>query len=393
MTGVELVEIPAPMDAAWYNGELYVGEAEIMELLISQGGLEEFNRFALTVTELAKALDEEDLPLRDPELMALDAISSAQWFREQGFPEFFAAHYGVTSRGLFGAPLGEVSALCAISEISFDFEGFEPVEDLLDLGPDDPGSGAYSFTRGIVQLTDALGGNLGDSLRTSSTVRNVARVEDGGFLVTFEDASGSMHTIAAQAVVLAVPAPVALEIGGSALSREQVELMQRIPFAPFATAAVFSEEPIWEQSFDLSLPPSMLVTDVYDGTWMAKAADPSVADSGVHIACLYAAPDSYQDLALLHMDEDDLMAAMLADMERVLPGSTATVTGTEMHVFRYAYPVMTPGAYTRLARLNELNRDGLYLAGDGMRYPTFEDAAESGLAAAEALMRDMDQGE
>ena len=38
------------------------------------------------------------------------------------FPEIFLERYNVTARGIFGANLGELSALCALPEIAFDYE-------------------------------------------------------------------------------------------------------------------------------------------------------------------------------------------------------------------------------------------------------------------------------
>ena len=53
--------------------------------------------------------------------------------------------------------------------------------------------------------------------------------------------------------------------------------------------------------------------------------------------------------------------------------------------FPLAYPVMAPGAYKRLIRLNEITDGRVLLAGDYMIYPSFEAAADSGDFAADKI--------
>ncbi len=50
---------------------------------------------------------------------------------------------------------------------------------------------------------------------------------------------------------------------------------------------------------------------------------------------------------------------------------------------------MTPGAYTRLTRLHELNTGSLILTGDYMSYPTFEAAVENSWLAAEQVWKEL----
>ncbi|MFE8730231.1 hypothetical protein, partial [Aeromonas hydrophila] len=75
-----------------------------------------------------------------------------------GIPEAYIDKYNVTSRGLFGAGLQEISALSLIPEVAFDYDDDEHGY-VLD---DEPGSAAeqyaeakkessnsYIFTKGI----------------------------------------------------------------------------------------------------------------------------------------------------------------------------------------------------------------------------------------------------
>ena len=79
----------------------------------------------------------------------------------------------------------------------------------------------------------------------------------------------------------------------------------------------------------------------------------------------------------MHMTDEEILAAVRADLERVFPGPGAKIVESRLERFPYAFPVMTPGAYKRLMRLHALNTGRLLLAGDYMVYPTFEGAASS----------------
>ena len=117
------VQIPSPMDAAWQDGELYLGETGMASLYVRRVGVNEYNRFVSAMQEFT--LEYEEIPHFDPdsELAALDDISAKDWLNRMKFPEIFLQRYNVTARGVFGANLGEISALCALPEIAFDYEG------------------------------------------------------------------------------------------------------------------------------------------------------------------------------------------------------------------------------------------------------------------------------
>ena len=50
----------------------------------------------------------------------------------------------------------------------------------------------------------------------------------------------------------------------------------------------------------------------------------------------------------------------------VLSGFETAYVGYNIHRFKYAYPVMSTGAYARVTQLHQLTRGGLQLAGDYM---------------------------
>ncbi len=383
---LEPTEIPAPMDAHYYGGRLHIGEAAIARLYADLGGIEALNRFAAAVRALAPKYRE--LPRFRPggPMARLDGITARRWLGELKLPKIFHDRLNVAARGLFGASLDEMSALAILPEAAFDFGDWEPIEDIDDLDvPGDSSSGSYSFPGGVVEITDALAKALGPAVRFGATATRVTRDGDD-VLVDYLDDDSRRHRIEADAVVLAVPAPVALRIGKRVLDQEQRNILKKIPYAPYATVALFSDTPIFDKAFDLAVPDGWFFTDIYDATWVQRKTGKRGAGA---VMGVYVGPKSVND-GLLKLPDHEIVNRVLKDLERLFPGARDRITGWDLHRHRYAYPVMTPGAHGRLAKLWKTIKGPVFLAGDYMIYPTFEAAAESGKLAAEMAGAYMD---
>lgn len=382
-------EIPAPMDAHFYNNQFYYGEDGIALMYIEQSLLADYNRFVKMIQ--SDDQDYEDVPHFDftSPLADLDNLTTRQWFDKQKFPAIVYDTYNVAARGLFGANLDEISALSAIPEIAFDYENAGSIEniDALDNSPTPTNkkTGAYTFLTGITEVTTAMAHPLKEKIQLNATVTNISQQKDR-YLLTYTDNQGNTLSVAAKVVILAVPAPVTLKLAPTLLSQEQKTIMQQIPYASYVTVALFSQERIWDQSFDLAMPDGYFFTNVYDSTWIQRHYDNSLKDQPDGIMTIYIPPKSYQDQSLLKMTDEEILRNVYTDLEKVLPGAQDKIIGYDLQRFPYAYPVMTLGAYKRLTRLHEITQGGLLLAGDYLIYPTFEAAVESGyLAAAKAV--------
>lgn len=330
----------------------------------------------------------EEVPNYDPngELARLDKVTCKQWFDELELPDVYAETYNVTFRGLFGANINEVSALGAFAEIAFDFEGMdhplskEDIEDII-LGKDSEGSGAYSFRHGIAEVIEALANFMGDRAQHSSRVLSVTGNDEEGYEVVYQH-GGVEKTVNTQSVIFSTPMPVTKAIGAQVLPPDQQSLMNLVPYAQFVTAAIFSEEPIYTDAFDLAVPDGWFVTDVYDCTWMQKKLGEKHKG---YVASMYIGPHTYKDTSLVGMSDADLLENSYKDVQKIWPDIRDKVKGYDIHRFEYAYPVMTPGAYGRLTKLWSMLNGGVQIAGDGMIYPTFEAAVQSGTIAAERI--------
>ena len=387
--GLEPVEIPAPMDIAFRDGRFHAGSGARTKYLVDRGGLGTYNRFLRTLRRIAR--DYEPVPDHDPDgpLARLDAITARAWFEELNLPEVYHEAYNVMARGLFGATLDEVSALAAFEEIAFDFEGADILEDrddVRDLTRHMAPSGAFTFRTGITEVSDAIAARLGDRLLTGSRVTRITGNDEDGYTVVFRDETGAARELETAAVIIATPTPITLKIADAVLSAEQKRILAQVPYAPYVTAAVFSDEPIFDAGFDLAVPDGWFITDLYDSTWVQRHVDPAADGYRGAIASLYIAPRGYADTELLTLPDAEIMRRGLSDLDRIFPGASARVTGFDIHRHHFAYPVMTPGAFARLTRLHATLIGGMQLAGDGVVYPTYQTAILSGQLAAERLL-------
>lgn len=393
--GLEPQEIPSPMDAYFDGKNFYYGEEGIKRYLITNSDYDAYEEFTDLVLDAYDSYDEVPDLYYGTKAKRLDNTSARQWLLNNKISEVFINKYNVASKGLFGANLDEISALSFIPEAAYDYDE----EDLEEIDYDDydeedleeeyieateEESGSYSFVKGLTELTDKLAEELDDNIRYNSRVTSVVK-KGRNYEVSYKEEDGKEVKIIAANVVLAVPAPEALKIASTALSKEKVQLMSQIQYSSYATVALFSEKPIFNKAFDLAVPDDYFFTDIYDSTWMERYYDEDKKDIEESIMSVYVAPKVSTDHSLDTMSDEMLLHNIYKDLDKIFPGASSQITGYDIERFPYAYPVMSKGAYKRLMRLNNLNTGSLILAGDYMIYPTFEAAVESGYLAADEL--------
>ncbi len=388
--GITPKEIPSPMDAYFDGNKFYYGGEGEERYLIDKSSEASYKKFVqLLLNENGNYEEIPDLNY-NAHAKELDNMTASQWFNSNGIPEVYAKKYNVSSRGLFGASLDDISALSLIPEAAFDYDKddlnatFDPnqteEEEYADALKES--SGSFTFVKGITELTNKLGDVLANKLKLSCNVTEV--IKDGDkYVITYTDVNGQETTITAAKVVLAVPAPIALKIAPTVISQEKIDIMKQIKFSSYATVALFSKTPIFNKAFDLAVPDGYFFTDIYDATWVQRFYNKQEPTD--YIATVYIAPNVSSDHTLDNMSDQELVNNVYKDLDKVFPGASNKITGYDIQRFPYAYPVMSLGAYDRLLQLNKLNEGSLILAGDYMIYPTFESAVESGYLAAEKV--------
>lgn len=366
---IPMVEIPLPMDASFFQGEMYIGDKELARLTIEQAGEQEFQKFI----DLLNGV--KDLKFR--ELRKLDNITAKQWLDDNQIPPFIQQRYKVMSRGLFGANLTDISALSFIPEAIFDYVDVEEVSDVME--PDTNGhSESWTTQTGIATIATSIAKNLDEHIRYQSSVKHITKVK-AGYQVEF-DVDGKVHTLTSEKVIVATPAPVAAYIASDVLTAEQISILGQVDYAQYATVALFSETPIFNKAFDLAILDGKVITDLYDATWVERHHNPELSDVKEYIASVYLAPQGVADKSLLKNSDAEIMDIIFTELNAAVPDIKDKVSGYDIKRFYHAYPVFNKGYFTRLHQLKS-SFSGVYLAGDYMSYPTFDAAFESGFEA------------
>jgi protoporphyrinogen oxidase len=393
---LEPLEIPEPSEGFYYDGKVYFGAKEMAGLFTKMSNAEEYHRFVSTVTKLAKMYEGSDYSALPRELAELDGISAKEWFEKEKFPPIFMEIYESQALGLFGSGLARVSALSFVPEIGFQFESheLESQEKNSERNEETPDvekeSGAFTFENGLTELPEAIAKKLRDKARLDCAVTSIN--EKGTmYEIHYVDKSGQERTIEANAVIVAVPAPVALEIAAPALTEEQKKILGSIKYAGLTTVTLFSDSPIFDRSFNLGVGNGFIFTDLYDSSWVPRAYDPERNKNQERALCAYV-PDSANHDGADQLNDQQLVDKVIEGVEKIFPDSRSRIKGHDIKRIRFAFPIMPPGGYERLARLNDINQGKLLLAGDYMIYPTLEASAESGYLAAARVDSILGQG-
>ena len=387
--GLSLKEIPSPMDSYFDGKQFYYGSDGLARYLISGSSVSTYKKFVQLLLNEYDSYEEVPDLVYNSNVKNLDYTTAQNWLSNNGIPDIYINKYNVASRGLFGASLKEISAYSFIPEAAFDFDedDLKYVSGNFDIkneytNSQKESSESYTFVRGLTELTNALGDKFSNKIRLNSTVTDV-RKEENHYIITYLKKDGEEKIVTCNKVVLAVPAPIALNIAPSLIQDRKREILEQIKYSSYATVALFSKSPIFDKAFDLAVPNDYFFTDIYDATWVQRYYEKTVPKE--YIISVYIAPDSYTNHSINTMSDKDILNNIYKDLNRVFPNASSLVTGYDIEHFYYAYPVMTLGAYERLKELMKLNQGSFILAGDYTIYPTFESAVESGYLAGKAI--------
>lgn len=390
---LEPKEIPSPMDGYFDGESFYYGAKGIERYLVSNSDIEEYGEFSSLISEEYEKYEEIPYIEYNDHVKELDHITASDWLQDNDISDVYIKKYNVTSKGLFGATMDEISALSFIPEAAFDYEG-NSEDEYLDYDFEDSiqeyedalkeNSGSYSFETGLTELTNKLYDVLKEKIYLNSTVISVKK--DGDlYEITYVDELKNSYKVYANKVVMAVPSPEVLNVASSVLTEDKEELMKSIRFSSYVTVALFSDEPIFDKAFDLAVPDDYFFTDVYDATWIERYYNEDKKDIEEYIATVYVAPKISSDHSIDFMTDEEILENVYKDLDKIFPEASDKVTGYDIEHFPFAYPIMDTGAYERLIELNNLNHGSFILAGDYMMYPTFEAAVESGYLASERI--------
>jgi predicted NAD/FAD-dependent oxidoreductase len=233
------------------------------------------------------------------------------------------------------------------------------------------------------------------ALAARLAVRTEARL--GSAAATVEAAGAGLRvglaegaSLEADAVVLALPARRARELAAPLLTAPEREILAAARTAPaIALRAELGAAP--------GSTPERVAVAGREGlplAWICRRPEASPGSGGGRGAALQLVATPAWSAAHLAAPDDAIEKELLGALARVQPAARDAVSSLRVMRFPEAFPLFPVGRYRELARLRRVLADRrglgrrLYLAGDWLAGPTAEDAAASGLRAADEVLED-----
>jgi protoporphyrinogen oxidase len=388
--GIDPIEVPGPADATYMEGKIHVA-ATVFDgwdgLPLAAGEKAQLVRIRKRVRDdhAAYVWPIDSVP---PSLRRLDRLSVRQYLDECAGGKVaprVAALIDVFCRAVRGGGIDEISALCALDEFAYEFGGVEDEsEDDRESAPEKGArSEMYTAERTLHQLCERLAERLGpDRVFTECEVTSVADLGPT-VEVTYRPPTGAPRTVTGVAAILTVPAPVALAIA-KGLPEAKRAALAKVRYAPYAVVNLFSDRPLWEGSFDIDCL-GLFFTTLYDFGRVPRAREKGIAAAEQGILGVYVPPRSRGDDAPVKLSDKELLAKVLADLERVIPGARAKVKGHDIARFALGLPVTEPG-YADLLRPLRERAGRIFFAGDYTEDPTLEGSFDSAERAADEVI-------
>ncbi len=229
-------------------------------------------------------------------------------------------------------------------------------------------------------VIDALSAALGDRVRLGTRVTSVERTADG---VRIEIEGG--EPIVAKTAIVATPAYATREIVAG-LPADTEAALAAIPYGPYVVAAFLTKETDavpWDDLYALATPKRSF-SMLFNTTNARRVGETTRAPGGSFM--VYAAAAFARRLDGL--TDDAVRNAFLADLYAVLPATRGLVEEVVIKRWERGLPYPAVGR-SRLQPALTRPLDRVHLAGDYLGTWYTETAVQTGLAAAQAVRRDL----
>lgn len=359
--GLTIEQIPPPTDGVAYDGNIY-HSGNILDYLGPQSVKDHYYQLMDELEALNTQVDDAVWNNQDnlDDFASLDNQSVFEWLEANSYEEMIRKYVNIENRGLFGANNQDLSMLFNIPEMAFDMpDSTEYTE-----------SEVYSFPNGMIDLVNALMGQLTGKITLGATVTQVTVNDDLSATIKYIK-SGETLTIHADAVIMATPAPITNSIVTNGLSQDVRDALSEIIYAQYITLNLFTSERLITEAWTLSCIDDYFVT-LYDA--IRTQVPLNYTDKA--IMGVYIAPENANDHTLIDQTDDDILQNTYADLEKYFPDIQSKILGYDIHRIEYAFPVFNKNYHQKIQTLIEdLSVQGpLFLTGDYMMYATFDGA-------------------
>jgi oxygen-dependent protoporphyrinogen oxidase len=233
-----------------------------------------------------------------------------------------------------------------------------------------------TLSRGLGSLPETLAARV--EVKLEAPVQAIEADSDG---VSVRLSGEQMR---ADYVVLATTAPVALRLysGGNELERRLMatEYSSTIKIG-LATSRHWRDEPALKDVWGFLIPRpdrKMVVSATFESAkGIERVPDGEMINMFI---------DSDSAIAMMNSSDDEILAAVLPDIERYFHGATAAKRFAEIVRLPIALPKSPVGRSKDLAEYRRAEHPRLLLAGDYMGMPHFESAIETGMWSADRIL-------
>ena len=235
----------------------------------------------------------------------------------------------------------------------------------------------FGLTRGVSTLAEELAKKL--SVQYEAPVERLI-VEKGRVAGVQMAGDGSVRK--AGHVILAVTPPAAARIIPEAFSRER-SFMKSVIYSPLPMPVFFLDRPLREDVCFYFNDPSV------DRTFMfaidAHAKVPEMCPSGKGALTGWAVYPA--TLALMDLDDEQVLKTAMADMELMIPGLSGWIEHATVYRHPFVNAVYPPGAYRRVMEFRERAKEcqGVSFVSSVLRGMSMEAAIRSGADAVDRV--------
>ena len=237
----------------------------------------------------------------------------------------------------------------------------------------------------LAELADELG------VRLRARAREVTARAAGGFEVGVETDAGG-EALVADAVVLATPPAVALDLAGAELVSAERDFLGAVTSVPALCLALGFEARPWRTARRIRIPHA----DGWPLVSLSLLPPEAVLGLPPEGSVAVAAATGEWATRQAGVPDDVVAKDLMGVVARLVPGARREPVFARVTRSNAAMPCFEAGHFRKLARLRRVGDDRreagrrLYLAGDYLAGPWIEAAVGSGRRAAEALLADLE---
>lgn len=232
---------------------------------------------------------------------------------------------------------------------------------------------------GMGLVSDRIRMRLGKRVQTDACVK---LVKSSGAAVHIDvDVEGVRRNLSADYCIVAVPAPVVLDIVVD-LPKRKVEALKRVRYAPWVVAGLFTneEKPMpWDDMYAMGVPEASFSFFFNNANPLRTRARRAPGGSLV----LYTAGDQAADL--FRLDDADIRERFVHDLVAIFPQAEGIIEDVFIQRWPYGGPIVWPGR-ARIQDLLIAPHRRLYFAGDYLMCSGVDFAAWTGIQAARKVM-------